>query len=111
MWECSYFSLSLLVSCQLSNLNKVNGIQELRPKGDQQELFFTPIPCTYFSLPLDGMAKNFFYFLHVNARSCNLSCLKPFYSYLLISKERKNTLVLAGIEPRSSCFTSDHSNH
>ena len=26
------------------------------------DIFFTPIPCTYTSSPLDGMAKNYFYF-------------------------------------------------
>ena len=25
--------------------------------------FFTPIPCTYTSLPLNGMARNYYYFL------------------------------------------------
>ena len=43
------------------------------------------------------------FFLHGCARSCNLSCLDPFLSYLLIPEERKNHLVWAGIEPRSSC--------
>ena len=45
----------------------------------------------------------YIYFLHGSARSCNLSCLDPFFSYLLIPEERKNHLVWAGIEPRSSC--------
>ena len=26
-------------------------------------IFFTPIPCTYTSLPLDGMARNFFFYM------------------------------------------------
>ena len=47
--------------------------------------FFTPIPCSYTCLSLDGMAKNCLSFnLHGYARSCNLSCLVPFiFSYLL----------------------------
>ena len=39
------------------------------------------------------MARNYiilFYYLHGCARSRNLSCVDPFYSYLLILKERKN---------------------
>ena len=38
-------------------------------------LFFTPIPCTYTSLPLDGMARNYIIiiiYLHGYARSRNL---------------------------------------
>ena len=30
------------------------------------------------------------FYLHGYARSCNLSCLDPFYSYLLIPEEKKN---------------------
>ena len=95
-----------------SHWSKLKGLSYSIPSFDASLLFlFTPIPCTYTSLPLDSMAKNYFYFLHGYARSCNLSCLDPFYSYHLIPEERKNLLVWAGIEPRSSCFTSDHSNH
>ena len=49
-------------------------------------LLFTPIPCTYNSSPLDGMARNYF----SSRRARNSSCLDPFYSYLLIPKEKKN---------------------
>ena len=38
--------------------------------------FFTPIPCSYTSSLLDGVARNFF--LHGYARSRNLSHLDPF---------------------------------
>ena len=40
-----------------------------------------------------AMARNYYFNLHGFARSCNLSCLDQFYSYLLITKERKNHLV------------------
>ena len=74
-------------------------------------IFFTPIPCSYTSLPLDGVARNYFFFLlYGYARSCNWSCLDPFISYLLCPR-RKTIWSWAGIEPRSSCFTSDRSNH
>ena len=53
-------------------------------------IFFTPIPCTYTSLLLDGMARNYYFNLHGYARSCNLSCLDPFHSYLLYPRRRKN---------------------
>ena len=37
-----------------------------------QRSFFTPIPCTYTSSPLDGIARNYCYFyLHGYTRSCN----------------------------------------
>ena len=54
-------------------------------------VFFSPIPCTYSSSPLDGMARNcnYYFYLHGYARSRYLSCLDPFYSYLLIPEERK----------------------
>ena len=51
------------------------------------EVFF--YPCTYTSLPLNGMARNVFFYLHGYARSRNLLCLDPFYSYLLIPEKRK----------------------
>ena len=59
--------------------------------------FFTPIPCTYTSLPLDGMARNYylFIFLHGYAKACNSSCLDPFNSYLLIPEERRKTFGLS----------------
>ena len=50
------------------------------------------------------------FFLHEYTRSCNLSCLDPFIS-LLICPRRKTIWSWAGIEPRSSCFTSNRSNH
>ena len=51
----------------------------------------TPIPCTYTCSPLDGMARNYFYYyLHGYARSCNFLCLDPFCSYLLIPEEKEN---------------------
>ena len=34
----------------------------------------------------------------------------PFSPHILMPKVRKNLLVRAGIEPGSSCFTSDHKN-
>ena len=74
-----------------------------------KQVFFSPITCTYTSLPLDGMARIFF--LHGCARACKSSCLDPFNSYLLIPEERRKHLDWAGIEPRSSCFTSDRSDH
>ena len=36
-----------------------------------------------------------FFYLQWFARSCNLSCLDPFHSYLLISEERGKTFVLS----------------
>ena len=60
-----------------------------RRKYTGANFFFTPIPCTYTSLPLDGI-----FFLHGYARACNSSCLGPFNSYLLIPEERRKTFGL-----------------
>ena len=53
--------------------------------------FFTPIPCTYTCLRLDGMARNYFYlfFLPGYGRSRNLSCLDPLNSYHLYPRREK----------------------
>ena len=48
-------------------------------------LFFSPIPCTYTSLPQDGMAKNYYIIFYMDTSSC----LDPFYPYLLIPEVRK----------------------
>ena len=68
-----------------------------------EQFFFTPIPCTYTSSLLDGMARNFYYYYYFNrpgyARSCNLSCLDPFHSYLLIPEEKKNILSELELNP------------
>ena len=88
-----YFNLRHLVFSEYYTWVLISGLLEV----------FFPIPCTYTSLPLDGMAKIYFYFLHGYARSCNLSCLGPFFSHLLIPEERKNHLVWAEIQPRSTC--------
>ena len=75
--------------------------------------FFTPIPRYYPSLLLDGAARNYLsFYLHGYARSGHLSCLDPFISPTSYARgEKKNTLVRAGIETRSSRFTKNCSNH
>ena len=74
--------------------------------------FFSPMPCTYTSSPLDGKARNYIIIcLSGYARSRTLLCLDPLCSYLLIPKEWKKHLGWAGFEPRSSCFTSNRSDH
>ena len=67
------------------------------------------LPCLALTLVRHLMAWQRFFSTWIC--KINLSCMDPFCSYLLIPKERKNHFVRVGIEPRSSCFTSDHSNH
>ena len=57
--------------------------------------FFTTIPCTYNSSQIDGMDRNYTFYLHCYAKAHNLSCLDPFYSYLLIPEERGKTFSLS----------------
>ena len=52
--------------------------------------FFSPIPCTYASLPLDGMARNDFFYLHLYARITQFIVSGSIFSYRLISEEEKN---------------------
>ena len=33
-----------------------------------QRFFFSPIPCTHTSLPLDGMARNCYYFIYMDTQ-------------------------------------------
>ena len=72
--------------------------------------FFTPIPCSYTSLLLVGVARTSF-------SSC-ISKIKQFiaagsiyFSYLLCSRGKTIWFSIAGIEPRSSLLASDRSNH
>ena len=58
--------------------------------------FFTPIPCTYTSSPLDGNTKN--YQLRGYAKARNISCLVLFLSYHLIP-ERKTIWTMLGSNP------------
>ena len=39
------------------------------------KFLFTPIPCTQTSLALDGMARNYYFYLHGYMRARTLSCL------------------------------------
>ena len=70
------------------------------------KVFFPPIPCTYTSWPLDGVARN-----HISCviyldtqESCNLLCPNAFIPTSCARGEKKKHLVSAGIKPRSLCF-------
>ena len=53
-------------------------------------VFFTPIPCTLLVLLLDGMARKYYYYFHLDGYArAHILCLDPFYSYLLIPEEKK----------------------
>ena len=74
-------------------------------------LFFTPIPRTYTSLPLDGMARNDLLSTWIckitqYIRSGSIFCLHHY-----TQGEKKSHLIWAGVKPRSSCLTSNRSNH
>ena len=59
----------------------------------EKDVFFAPIPRTYTSLTLDGTARNFLFFIYMDTQDRTiLSCLDPFFSYLLIP-EKRNHLV------------------
>ena len=57
-----------------------------------QRFFFTPIPCTYTSSPLDGRAGNYYFFSTWIRKSI---AIHPFNSYLLIPEERRKTIGLS----------------
>ena len=66
--------------------------------------FFSPIHCTYTSLPQDGMARNYFSSRWIRKStkfilSGSILFLPPY------TGGEDERLVWAGIEPRSSCFT------
>ena len=63
-----------------------------------RKAFLAPIPCTYTSLPLDGMARNYHFYLRGYARACHLLCQDPFLSYRLIP-ERKTIWTTLGSNP------------
>ena len=86
-YELKLFTLTIVL---LTSISFYKGSRKLYLNFQFQASFFTPIPCTYSSLPLDGMARNYYFYLHGYARSRNLSCLDPFSSNLLIPKEKKN---------------------
>ena len=62
------------------------------------KLFLTPIPCTYTSLPLDGMARNYLFYLPGYARARN-SVMSGSIFILLPYTREKNHLDNAGIKP------------
>ena len=73
-------------------------------------IVFTPIPSTFTSLPLDGPARNY-HFVYIDMQDRAIYHVS--INFLLppdTRGEKKNHLVLAGIEPRSNCFTSNCSN-
>ena len=69
-------------------------------------LFLLPYLACYTTSPLDGMARNYYYYfyLHGYARSRNLSCLDQFNTYLLIPEERKN--IWSELEPNPGPLAS-----
>ena len=76
-------------------------------------LFFTPIPCTYTSSPLDGMARNYIIII-VSTWIRKITQFIVSESILFLppyTQGENKHLVWAGIEPRSSCFTSNPSDH
>ena len=50
-------------SAQQRHLNQKHK-KGFQSNGDKQptSFFFTPMPCSYTSLPLDGMARNYYYY-------------------------------------------------
>ena len=58
---------------------------------------------------LKAKKRILFFYQHGYARSRKLSCLAPFFLPPYTQGERRKTLF--GFEPRSSCFTSNRSNH
>ena len=70
-----------------------------------------PFFCTYTSLPLDGMARNDL----LSTSICKITQLDQVWiNFFLLPYNRgdlRNPLVWARIEPGSTCFTSDRSNH
>ena len=56
-----------------------------------QRFFFTPIPCTYTSSPLDGRGRNYFFF-YMDTQE---HAIHPFNSYLLIPEERRKAIGLS----------------
>ena len=79
---------------------------------EQLQGFFTSIPCSYTSLPLDGVARNYYYY-HFSTwirLIIHFFMSGSIFSYLLCQR-RKTIWSLARIDPRPSCFTSDRSNH
>ena len=57
--------------------------------------FFTPIPCTYTSLPLDGMARNYYFLSTWICRICRITRFimsGSIFSYLLIPEERRKNI-------------------
>ena len=55
-------------------------------------IFFFLLPYLALLLvsPLDGMARNYYYYFHLDGYArAHILCLDPFYSYLLIPEEKK----------------------
>ena len=74
---------------KVSFLQNIFILNALNPK--RQSFYFTPIYCTYFSLPLNGRARNYYclFYLPGYERSCNLSCLDPLNSYPYTQGEKR----------------------
>ena len=58
--------------CAKFQLRRSNGLGAIGKHAYTHTLafiyFFTPIPCTYTSLPLDGMAKNYYCFFYMDTQ-------------------------------------------
>ena len=59
---------------------------------------FAPIPCNYTSLPLDGMARYYHFYLRGYARARNFVMSGSIFILISYTRE-KNHLDKAGIEP------------
>ena len=81
--------ISFIITINLSQISSISVLTFLLLLIKKN---FTPTPCTYITLPLDGRAKNhiIIFYLHGYARSRNLSCLDPFLFLPPIPEGRKN---------------------
>ena len=81
-----------VIACVVVSLSPPTPICQAHPYPDPGQIFLTPIPSTYTSSPLDGMAKNFFIF-YMDTQDHAIYHVWIHFSYLLIPEERKNHLV------------------
>ena len=79
-----------------------------------EKRFFTPIPCSYTSSQLDGMARNYIFNLPGYARITQFIVSGSIHSYLLCPRKEEKPFGLSWNRTQvllCQLFTSDHSNH